>query len=359
MQSHQGKIKAPGASLSDIGLVAYLGASLVGVYLLLPLMFFFSALQYDWLVIVLISLPLDIFALHVIFSFYSVVFLQEAVCLMRFGKVVRRIPISRFRLLCAAGNEREDYLCLSCYCEEEMVQMQEQRWLRSFLHKHDVPFLKRKARWQGDFVSAYLNRLRRGRTFRERGVIFFQMDVGLQQTLRQLYPQLPYRNYTQVTSPYVPPFWGVDENQAVCLAPTAQTCRVQLRPEGIRIFSGKEEKCLLPAEKLCTVVQVDVFPAYSKLFPHHMPLLFVTDLTQDQLAAKAAGGGHSGVCLGQPVNRELRAMTAATYMAWHWTPAQKNCCVLHRTQKNLQTLQEMYPHLQLNGTATAWLEETE
>ncbi|MBQ2785080.1 MAG: hypothetical protein IJF02_01050 [Oscillospiraceae bacterium] len=298
--------------------------------------------------------------LHMLLCFYSVVFDSDRVKLKWFGMIIREIPVDQFQLFCAVGNGREDVLCLSCYRVEELANMREEQLLRSSLTKHEVPLRKRNPDWQDVFAQEYLNHLRKNPFcfFRERNMVMFSMDSAMQILLRQQYPQLMWRNYTGVTSPYASRFSGMDENRAVCMPLPSGENRFSLEPDGIHLYTQKEETAFFPAQALRTVLRIDVFRGYDKFYPHHMPLLFVTTLSEEALAEYPSAAGYGGFCLGENVDPCLEAVLVATNMAMRWNKNREVCCVVPFTRNNLDTVRRLYPHLSVNELSGNWIKDS-
>jgi len=363
--SGSAKIKAPGFALSGAA-AFYLFFIQMGIMwglllLLILLTHFFPGLKLDeWSIAVLLVPVLLVFLLLMLSYFHTVILEPDGVTQKWFGISVRKIHVSRFQVFCALGNGREDVLCLSCYSAEELTRMEEERLLRSLLNKHNVPFRKRKAGWQDEFVRGYLNHLRKNpfRIFKKQEVVMLKMHPALQYAIRQMYPQLPYKNYTGVTSCHFARWGSNADNQAVSFPLLFYQYPVRMESDGIHI-STKKEVSFIPAEQIRTVVRVDIFKAYNKYYPHHVPLLFVTSLSEEELAAKVPTKGYGGIRLNDANNQALLAMMAATELAIRWNASRKDCCVLYHTEKNLETLRTLYPHIQINEIAANWLNDAE
>ena len=239
--------------------------------------------------------------------------------------------------------------------------MGERRLVRSFLNKHSVPRRKRKKDWQDDFAKEYLNHLRASpfSIFNERDVIMFVMDSAVQYSVCQIYPNLTYKNYTGVDSHCAPRFSVHKQNEAVCFGIQRYEYEVHMEIDGIHIFTlkGKEES-FIAAQKIQTVVLVDIFQGYSKYHPHHMPLLFITSMSEEELAAQVSSKGYGEICLGESASQGLLAMMAATYLTLHWNRNNKDSCIIHHTESNWLTLQTLYPHIHINDIAATWLYDT-
>jgi len=355
-------IQVRGFALSGASLmyayVIYFCAMYAELFALIPLIQLFPALKAnEWLMVVPFALFLTVFPLHVFCSCYRVVFEADRVTVKRFRSVVREIPISRFQVFCAVGNEREDVLCLSCYPVEEMAKMEEERLLRSWLRKHEVPFYKRKGDWQDVFARGYLNRLRKNpfRILSERNVVMFEMHPAIQYAIRQLYPQLPYKNYTCVRSRFPSRYSILTEKEIACYPSQFSEYKAHMEPDGIHIRTKKEEVSFIPALEIKTAMRVDVFKRYDKHHPHHIPLLFITTMSEEELAAQKSGRGYGGMHFGESSDQAVLAMTAATYLTMWWNKNRKDYCAVCFTEKNINTFRTLYPHVQINEIADTWL----
>ena len=324
----------------------------------IPLMQLFPALKAnDWIMVVPFILTLTAFSLYALCGHYTVVFEPDTVTVKRLRTVIQEIPVSRFQVFCAMGNDREDVLCLSCYPVEVMAQMEEKRLLRSWLRKHEVPFYKRKRDWQDFFAREYLNRLRKNpfRILFERNVIMFEIHPAIQRVIRQMYPQLPYKNYTCVRSRFSSRYSILPEKENACYPSQVSEHKAHMEPDGIHIRTKKEEVSFIPAQQIKTAIRVDIFRGYDKYHPHHMPLLFITTMSEDELAARNSGKGYGGMCFGESADQAVLAMTAATHLAPGWNKDRKDYCSVYFTEKNFNTFRRLYPHVQINEIADAWL----
>jgi len=360
-------IKARGRAFSfdtSFGLILlYFGANMALIVLLLPLLQLFPELRKyaEALPLIICLLVTAGFLLLVLFHLNTVILTPDTVYVKRFGMVVRSFPVSSFRLFCAVGNGREVILCLSRCSSDELVQMQEKRLLRSALNKHNVPLLKQSENWRDVFVQEYVNRLRMDpfRALKQRDFVMLEMHPALQYSIRKMYPQLPYRNYTGINTRYVPRFSMIAKDRAASFDVRFFTYNFSMENDGIHIISGKEELFCIPAQQIKTAVRVDVFRYNEQNVPQHMPLLYITAMTEAELATHPAAKSHScsHSCGGS--DQALLAMTAATYLARRWDKRKADSCVLHHTKENLEALQTLYPHIHINEIGANWLDDTE
>ena len=360
-------IKAHGFAFTAASIIylwaIYFGAMWVLLLTLIPLVQFFPALrECDWLIAAPPVLIVVILLLHVLSGFYTVILEPHVVTLQWFGIPFRRIPTSRFKIFCAVGNGREDVLCLSGYSVDEMANMQEVRLLSSVLNKHNVPLRKRKTDWKNAFAREYLNHLRKRpfSLFTEQNVVMINMHVSLQYSIRQMYPHLPYRNYTGVTSQHASRSMYIADHRAVCLTMRLDENEVYMEPDGIHILTRKKEKVsFIPAQQIKTAVRVDIFRGYEKFYPHHMPLLYISGMSEEELASCYFGGGDGGFYLNLPADQALMTITAATFLAARWNRRETDSCVIFHTENNLEALRTLYPHVQIIETSAMWLDDVE
>ena len=74
--------------------------------------------------------------------YFDRVVFPEGVQIRLFGRVIRQIPISKFKILCAVGDDREQYLCLSSWDLDELAQRREKVLRRGLFYRQDLPFAK-------------------------------------------------------------------------------------------------------------------------------------------------------------------------------------------------------------------------
>ena len=355
-------IKATGIASSSAAIFyitfIYIGIKLGLLILLIPLSHFFPIFkEYDWIRFIPEILTLGILISHPFCSFYSVLLYKDSVILKKFGIKIKEIPVSEFKSFCLVGNDREDILCLSRYSFEEMSRMQEARLARGVFSKHELPFMKRKANWQDDFTKGYLFHLRKSpfNAFKKRNVIMLDMQPELQYSIRKMYPQLPYKNLTEITSPYLSRFSEIPANQVFCFQMQTSEYTFRMENDGIHIETKKEEIFSIPANQIKTAVRIDLFTPYNKFSPPHIPLLFLTTMSEDELSKHQTAKIFFSSHCSETDNKELLAMTAASHFAWRWNKNQTNSCVIPFTEKNLETLRTLYPHVQINEISSGWI----
>lgn len=99
---------------------------------------------------------LVLFATSFMPLFYDLVFFPEGIRVRFFGRVIQQIPVSELKLMCVAGNDTVRDLCLSAWDVEELARRREEKLLKGYFTRHDVPFSKRQPGWQARFANEYL-----------------------------------------------------------------------------------------------------------------------------------------------------------------------------------------------------------
>ncbi len=365
MDNKEAQIKAIGTVFSATAIFyltfIYIGIKLGLAILLIPLLHFFPILkEYDWIRFLPEILTLVFLLSYSFCAFYSVILYKDKVILKWFGIKIREIPVSELKSFCLVGNEREDVLCLSRYSFEEMTRMQETRLSRGVFSKHETPFMKRKANWQNDFAKAYLIHLRKSpiNAFKKRNVVMLDMHPALQHSIRKMYLHLPYKNLTNVNSPYLARFSGIPQNRAVCFQLQASEYTFRMETDGIHVETKKEEIFSIPAHQIKTAVRIDFFTAYDKSNLHHTPLLFLTTMSEDELAKQQTAKKFFASHPSETDDKALLAMTAAFYLAWRWNKNYTNSCVVPFTEKNLETVRTLYPHVSINEISSGWISDS-
>lgn len=366
MANKRNEIKVPGSALSNAGLAClcavYLGL-MYGFLILHPILCRFFSLPQDnvWLEIVPFLLIFIALFFHIACSFYTVILSPDTVILKRFGITVDKIPASALQSFCAVGSGRDHALCLSCRSFEEISDLHEQKLLRGVFTKHDLPFRKRKPNWQDEFVREYLIRLRGNPffIFRDKSTFMIEMHPAIQRAIQSMYPHLPYKNLTGITSPHVSRFSEIPENHIVCFAPQANPYILRMEPDGVHIAIKEKDFLFIPANQLKTAIRVDIFKSDSKLYPPHTPLLLLSKLSEEDLAKLPFSQGYSLLHLSETNDSSLLAMMSATYLALTWNKSKKDYCIIQHTQKNLETLQALYPHITVNDTPADWMHDSQ
>lgn len=357
MKNKKEEIKSPGYSVSLLSLcgtvLLYLGL-MNGFLLISPVLY-----EEIWTIIILLLLFAALI-FHITCFFYSATLRHDEIILKRFGITIGKIPASELKSFAAVGCGRDNVLCLSRYSFEEMMRMNEEKLLRGVFTKHEVIFRKRKVDWQNDFAREFLNRSRRNifGIFTNQNTVMLEMHPAFYQVIRNLYPHLPYKNFTGITSRHVSRFSETPENLVSCFKMQTNPYVFRMEPDGIHITEKETEFFFLPAEQLKTAVRVDIFTEGRKFAPPHSPLIFLTTMSEETLACLPSAKGYSLFHLNQPENQALSAMMAATYLTFCWNKSKKNYCAIPHTEKNLEMLSTLYPHVSINEISGEWLSDS-
>jgi len=280
------------------------------------------------------------------FLFHKVQLAKDHIRLSWCGILLKEIPVDSLKLLCAVGDERWDQLCLTCHIPEELASMEEVELGKHFLTKHDVPFLKRKANYQDDFARRYLLRLDKKllQWKRKENILFLPMDLILLHQLRELYPALPYKNYTECKKDSNERYWSSK------YAPYFRTFLTMYRPEltedSVVFRAGKKIKRAFPLCSVRSIIRVDIFMANNRHYAHHTPVLFLSELTVEEMADRSALSHKSP---------RLRAYIFAHTQVKHWRISTPSCCNLHCTEEAVSQLQAKCPHAQWLDLSDTWL----
>ena len=334
-------------------------ASWAMILFLLPLTEIFPAMAaWEWLTALPSFVVLAALIIHFLAGIYTVIMEQDKITLRWWGMNLYTIPVSELQMFCAVGNQMEDVLCFSCRSIADIADLQEKRLLKNAFKKHAVPFRKQHHDWQGGFAQEYFNHLRQRSFFYQTksGVVMVHMKPELQYLLHHMYPQLPYWNLTGVGSAFAPRYSSRKKDEAVCLNLQLNLYHRSMESDGIHILSKKGEMSFIPAEQIKSIVRVDVFKAYERYFPHHMPLLFVSCSTEEELAAQLTKPDYRDVDV--PQKQAFLAMIAAKNKVYRWTIKDQDCCVLPYTEENIQALRQMCPDVQINTISEQWLHNT-
>lgn len=353
------RLKIRGFGLSDAainyGVFLFLAAQFALILVMVPLVRFFPAMGNSmWLMILPYGLIPTLFVLYLLASFYTVILDPEQIVLTWMGIPVRRIPVSQIRLFCAIGDNREDILCLTARSLDELASRREAKLLRCYFTKYEVPLRKRNANWRESFAREYLNALRKHPfgIFQDPRTIMMPMQAPIQYLIYNLYPEIPYKNYTDMTACH-----SIKENIAPCFPLQLQEYRVDLREDGIRVSAGKKQRFCIRAQDIKTVVRVDVFTSYAKFFPHHLPILFITKMTEEELAAKAPKNLRGSNADLLPNCQTMLAQAYATDLSMRWTARKTDSCTLHLTETNVNRVRTLYPHAHWIDLSDSWTKD--
>lgn len=337
----------------------------------------FRSLLYIWLVVplaVIIMFPLSLLLtrwfptvdrltwitapciLYILFLLGNTTFLchrihlsKDRILITWCGIRFKSIRPEELKLLCAVGDEWGDRLCLSCYTAEELSRMEEASMQRNWITRYEVPFLKRQADHENRLARKHLLRSCR-KTFlilQKKKIAFLPMGMEVLDQLRELYPQLPYKNYTECNK-YRTNIYG-NKNELLSVYSATPFYRPEIREDQILYYSGKKVKRTVPLTQIRSIIRIDLFMVQSKHAPHHLPLLFLSPLSIEQMSELSEL--HQGSTV-------LRAYRYAYDRGLRWRITTPNYCNLPCTEEMIYPLQELCPNVQWLDLSDRWLTDS-
>lgn len=204
------------------------------------------------------------------------VIFPEGVQIRVFNKPIRHIPVSEFKILCAVGEGKAHYLCLSGWNVEELAQRRESILQKGVFTRHELPFIKRSPDWEKRLAREYLMNPRK--ILRNPSILWLPFDPVLVIYLRRMYPQLPY---VDLRSGGTNPFSMYPANQ---IPLTNQQYRLDEAGVHILDASAKREHKCLDFRQIKTILRVDRFVNMSKVEPGHGSYLVVSQKSIPELA---------------------------------------------------------------------------
>lgn len=338
-----------GVSVFYISII-YIAAMWVCLLLLIPLAHFFPLIKnHDLIAMIPCLLILALLVLHLLSAFYTVTLTQNMVILSWLRIPLRKISVNTLRLFCAVGNEREDVLCLSSRTVEDMALLEEKHLLRNYFTKYDVPILKKKADWQDVLAKKFLNRMRRSPLgiFRDKKTLFISMDPVVQHQIQKLYPHLPYKNYTGITGCKATPFGS--KTSAPQFWMPAEPCSVEIQEDAVVLYTKKEKKRRILLQDVKTIVRVDIFRPYDKFFPHHLPVLFLSVRSLEEITQREGSSDD---------NPLLQVYRYAVKEAMRWSAKKDDCCNLPYTPEIVSRIHALCPDAQWIDISDCWISDT-
>ncbi len=353
MGSHNtSTLKTRGFGLSGVSIfyisIIYIASLWAWLLLLIPLTHFFS-INNHWIVAFPCLFGFALLVLHLLFSFYTVTLTERMVVLSWLGIPLRRLSVDTLQLFCAVGNEREDVLCLTSRTIESMALLEEKHLLRNYFTKYDVPLLKKKADWPDALAKKYLNRMRRSPLgiFRDKKTLFMAMDPVVQHQIHKLYAHLPYKNYTGITGYKATPFFG--KTKAPCFWMPIDPCSVEIHEDAVVLYTKKEMKRRILLQNIKSIVRVDIFRSYDKYYPHHLPVLFLSVRSLEEISEKAATSED---------NQLLQVYRYAAKEAMRWSVKRDDCCNLPYTPEIVSRIHALCPDAQWVDISDGWISNT-
>lgn len=286
------------------------------------------------------------YLLNFVFLFYKVHLSGNKIHITWCGLTVKTLEPKELKLLCAVGNEWGNHLCLTYHTAEELAQREEAKMLKNWITRHEVPFLKNKANYIDSMAKKQLFRLLRKSffLFRKDKTVFLPMGTELFHQLRELYPQLPYKNYTECQKYRVK--YYCNRNETLSIYGLTPYFRPDFTEDAIVYYSGKKLVRTVPLSEVRSIVRIDLFTSPSKGIPCHLPLLFLSTLTLSELADKSNFSHNS---------TDLRAYNYAYDQGKRWRIKTPNCCNLPCTEEMITRLKKQCPNARWLDLSDSWL----
>lgn len=286
---------------------------------------------------------------HVIFQCHRILLSKDRILITWCGIRFKSIRPEDLKLLCAVGDEWNDRLCLSCYTTEELARMEEASMQRNWITRHEIPFLKRQPNHENRLARKHL--LRSGKKafliLQKKKIVFLPMRMDVLEQLRGLYPRLPYKNYTECKK-YRENLYG-DKDERLSAYSEDPFFHPEIWEDRILYYSGKTVKRIVPLTQIRSVVRIDLFMVQHRHAPHHMPLLFLSDLSIEQMSERSRL--HQG-------STALRAYCYAYDRGMRWRITSPDCCNLPCTEEMIHQLQELCPNVQWLDLSDRWLTDS-
>jgi len=204
---------------------------------------------------------------------------EQNIEIFLFGRMIRQIPASQIKLICAVGNEMRHNLCVSTLEVEELAHRREEKLEKGVFSRQDLPFRKRRAGWQERFAKEYLlkPKWRDCRVRTEDPIIWLNIDIVSILYLRNRYPYVPYLNLTDgVAERYCP-------GEPDLLLGTLNS-RVAPDLDGLHILKKKQQIGFVPAEEIKAVFRIDSFYSRGRYTSLNIPYLIVSTLPVEEVA---------------------------------------------------------------------------
>ena len=295
-----------------------------------------------WMLSFLVTLMLPLLFDRVLFP--------EGVQIRLLGKVIRQIPLSEIKLICAVGDDQAQYLCLSLWDLEELAGQRERVLQRGIFSRQDLTFLKRKPDWQERLAREYL--------LNPKGlplwapVLWIHVDPVVVIFLRRLYPNLPYADLRSrmsgqicVNLPDQIPFSGE---------------RFRIDEQGVHIFAEirrTEQRCF-SAEQIKTILRVDMFADGSRTGQGYNTYLVISELPLDVLAARNSGKAgkkwKKRIIDQLPEAEELYAAEFYFSGVWTWDSKTATGVPVPYTPQTETLLRTLFPHARWVDYSGKW-----
>ena len=291
---------------------------------------------------------LAVFAIPVYFD--RVVF-PEGIQIRVFNKPIRHIPVSEFKLLCAVGNGRQYYLCLSSWDVEELAQRRESILQKGVFTRHELPFIKRSPDWEKRLAREYLMNPRK--ILRNPSILWLPFDPVLVIYLRRMYPQLPYVDLRSNQMGQ----WSMSPVNQIPLT----SYRYRLDEAGIHVldeFGKNERRCFQP-QQIKTIFRLDRFVNMSTTEPGYGSYLVVSQKSIPELAQHGKKmrwhKWKKQIVEQMPEAEEMYAAEFhfSGFFTWNWRTT-TDCHFVH-TPELEQQLRNLCPHARWVDYSQKWL----
>lgn len=307
---------------------------------------------------ILVAFPYVITVLFFIYcciSITSVTLTPDRITVRYCGIKMLDIPASQIVFFSTICNLNEKNICLSSYSIDELASLQEKRMRRSLLHRHDLPAVKKQNDWRATLARDYLNRLRFSyfAFVKKRRIIFLDADPALQYLIHRMYPQLTYRNMTATTSGYCSPYDYLREDSALSFTVEKYELYASIEEDGIHISGKNKEVGFIPSNEIRSVVRVDV--SYRPKHPNNYPVMYISRLSPEELAATAQKPRYSGIPSTMPERVSVMATIAASDNLFKPISRRKDSCIMYYTEGNLKKIQTLCPNAEIINISESWL----
>ena len=297
---------------------------------------------------------LVLFAILFMPLYYDLVFFPEGIQVRFLGRVIQQIPVSELKLMCVAGNDGVRDLCVSAWDVEELARRREEKLLKGYFTRHDVPFSKRQPGWQARFANEYLLKPSGSvLNFHTRSpILWMSFDPVVAIYLRRLYPQLPY---VQLCSNRRVPLF-MDPGDRI----PYYTERFRIDEKGVHILGdfSKEERRLFPAERIQTIFRVDRFVQDSRAEPAYASYLVVSELSLEELALRGKqkrwNQWKKQLIAQLPEAEEMYAAEFhfSVLFLWNWRKSTE--CHFWNTPETEAKLRQYFPHARWVDYSEQW-----
>ena len=281
--------------------------------------------------------------------YFDRVIFPEGIQIRFFGKPVRHIPASDFKILCAVGDGRQHYLCLSGWNVEELAQHRERILEKGIFTRHELPFIKEKAGWEERLAREYL--LKPRQVLRD-PILWLPFDPVLVIYMRRMYPQLPY---VDLRSDRQEKFSMYDSNQI-----PLTSYRYRLDETGIHVLNelGKNElRCFQP-QQIKTIFRLDRFANMSKTESGHVRYLVVSELELGELAQRGKKKGwekwKKQIVEQMPEAEEMFAAEFHFSGFFTWNCRKATDCHFEHTPELEKQLRQLCPHARWVDYSQKW-----